>query len=99
VARGRRDGYVRRAVGANGRQILNFMVLGHDTTACTLVWALDTLSRREDLQGRLREEVKSLKEKSWTEVDRMHFLENFLREVLRVHCPGMSVMVMLCNLC
>lgn len=67
--------------------ILNFMVLGHDTTACTLVWALDTLSRREDLQSRLREEIKALKERSWGEVDRMHFLENFLREVLRVHCP------------
>lgn len=69
------------------------MVLGHDTTACTLVWALDTLSRRKDLQSRLREEIKSLKEQSWTEVERMHFLENFLREVLRVHCPGMFLPV------
>ena len=74
---------------ANARvQILNFMVLGHDTTACTLVWALDTLARRQDIQDRLRKEINEMEEQSWAEIDRAHFLENFMREVLRVHCPG-----------
>ncbi|KAI6778466.1 Cytochrome p450 protein [Emericellopsis cladophorae] len=78
--------------------ILNFMVLGHDTTACTLVWALDTLARRQDIQDRLRKEINEMEEQSWAEIDRAHFLENFMREVLRVHCPvGWIPMVAACD--
>ena len=62
---------------------------GHDTTACTLVWAIDILARRGDIQERLRGEIASLKEHSWNEIERLTYLENFVREVLRVYCPGM----------
>lgn len=53
-----------------------------------MVWAIDVLSRRRDIQDRLRAELTSLKERSWSEIDRLHYLDNFVREVLRVYCPG-----------
>lgn len=68
------------------------MVLGHDTTACTLVWAVQVLSRHIDVQQRLRDEVTTLlsasPEPGYSDIERLHFLDNFLREVLRVYCPG-----------
>jgi len=53
------------------------------------VWAIDILARRGDIQERLRREIASLKENSWNEIERLPYLENFVREVLRVYCPGM----------
>lgn len=71
--------------------VLNFMVLGHDTTACSLVWAVHCLAQNPACQERLRGEISASKNGlglAHTEVDGLRYLDNFLKEVLRVYCPG-----------
>ncbi|KAH8173506.1 cytochrome p450 domain-containing protein [Sarocladium implicatum] len=71
--------------------LMNLMVLGHDTTACALVMTMYSLAHNPDSQDRLRNEITSLLAETSTptfeELDRLPFLENFLKEVLRVYCP------------
>lgn len=71
--------------------IMNLMVLGHDTTACALVMTVYSLAHNPDCQERLRSEITDLLAESPTptfeQLDRLSFLDNFLKEVLRVYCP------------
>lgn len=71
--------------------VLNFIVLGHDTTACSLVWAVHCLAQNPACQERLRGEISALPNGpglAHSEVDGLKYLDNFLKEVLRVYCPG-----------
>lgn len=71
--------------------IMNLMVLGHDTTACALVMTVYSLAHNPDCQERLRSEITDLLADSsspnFEQLDRLPFLDNFLKEVLRVYCP------------
>lgn len=71
--------------------IMNLMVLGHDTTACALVMTVYSLAHNPDHQESLRSEINTLLAESSTptfeELDRLPFMDNFLKEVLRVYCP------------
>lgn len=81
------------------QQIMTFLAAGHDTTATGTAWALDLLSKRPEIQERLREEVRaSLPELSNPEavlnpdkltidVDRLPYLANVCRESLRFIPP------------
>ena len=59
-----------------------------------MVWALHLLAEHQKHQERLRTEIrKNLDphgEITFEDVERLAFLDNFLREVLRVYCPGMD---------
>ncbi|KAM0362590.1 hypothetical protein ACHAP4_001338 [Fusarium culmorum] len=70
--------------------VLNLLVLGHDTTACSITWAIHELSRRPDCQQRLRDEIKTLDDNcpmvSFNDIDKLPYLHNFVREVLRLYC-------------
>lgn len=71
---------------------LNLLVLGHDTTACTLVWAVHCLAQNPVFQERIREEIRQNMQshhtaREYSEVEGMRFLDNFLKEVLRLFCP------------
>ncbi|CAI6090908.1 unnamed protein product [Clonostachys chloroleuca] len=71
--------------------ILNLLILGHDTTSCSLVWAVSILSRDTKHQDRIRKEIEDLgldpEELGYEQIERLRFLDNFIREVLRTHCP------------
>ncbi|VUC33351.1 unnamed protein product [Clonostachys rosea] len=71
--------------------ILNLLILGHDTTSCSLVWAVSILSRDPQHQDRIRKEIEDLgldpEELGYEQIERLRFLDNFIREVLRTHCP------------
>ncbi|KAJ2959932.1 hypothetical protein NQZ79_g4636 [Umbelopsis isabellina] len=41
-------------------QIMTFLAAGHETTSVTVTWALHELSRHEDCQQQLRDEIKSV---------------------------------------
>ncbi|RBR21543.1 uncharacterized protein FIESC28_04811 [Fusarium coffeatum] len=70
--------------------ILNLLILGHDTTACSITWAIHELSRRPDVQQRLREEIMDLDNTCpmpfFPDIDKLPYLHNFVREVLRLYC-------------
>lgn len=70
--------------------VLNLLVLGHDTTACSITWALHELSRRPECQQRLRSEIigldKTCPSPDFGDIDKLPYLHNFVREVLRLYC-------------
>ncbi|RGP74239.1 hypothetical protein FLONG3_6151 [Fusarium longipes] len=70
--------------------ILNLLILGHDTTACSITWAIHELSRRPDCQERLRAEIMDFDDTCpmpfFNDIDKLPYLHNFVREVLRLYC-------------
>ncbi|KAF9773160.1 hypothetical protein IL306_009066 [Fusarium sp. DS 682] len=70
--------------------ILNLLILGHDTTACSITWAVHELSRRPDCQQRLRDEINSMDDTcsmpDFSDIDKLPYMHNFVREVLRLYC-------------
>ena len=64
--------------------------LGHETTAGSLTWATHALAKYPEIQGRLRDEIRSLIKHNpnpgYTEIEGLKFLNNFCREVLRLFC-------------
>ncbi|KAM0247960.1 hypothetical protein ACHAP5_003744 [Fusarium lateritium] len=70
--------------------ILNLLILGHDTTACSITWAVHELSQRPDCQNRLRDEIKAMGSTcvvpGFHDIDKLPYLHNFVREVLRLYC-------------
>ncbi|KAJ8123371.1 hypothetical protein ONZ43_g665 [Nemania bipapillata] len=72
--------------------LLNFTSAGHESTANTLSWALYILSTRHEVQNLLRGEIqellKSNPKPTYEEITGLHYLHNFVREVLRVYSPS-----------
>lgn len=74
-------------------QILTFFGAGFETVATMSTWATYVMATRPDIQDKLRAEITELLDKtpggvpSWDEIDKLHYLNNFCREVLRVYCP------------
>lgn len=79
----------------------NSQSAGHETTACAIIWAFHELSRRPDLQQRLRAEVTQMlettPEPSYSDIDKLPFLNNFVYETLRLYCPGKFLFAPLSN--
>ncbi|KAH8907658.1 cytochrome P450 [Coniochaeta sp. PMI_546] len=76
-------------------QILNFVAgAGHETTASSLVWASHVLCIYPDVERRLLAEIRELLKRSprpdYAEIEGLRYLNNFMRELLRVHCPAIS---------
>ncbi|KAF7546811.1 hypothetical protein G7Z17_g8170 [Cylindrodendrum hubeiense] len=69
---------------------VNLMVLGDDTTACSVVWAVHELSHRPQLQQRLRDEIENLctplESATHVNIEKLPLMHNFVREVLRMYC-------------
>ncbi|KAG6883908.1 hypothetical protein C0992_007469 [Termitomyces sp. T32_za158] len=77
------------------------IIAGHETTANTLTWALLELSRRPDLQTKLREEIRVVEQAlisrgvsqcTTTDLDSMPYLNAILKETLRYHPVVISLM-------
>ncbi|KAI2615518.1 cytochrome P450 [Hypoxylon sp. NC1633] len=69
--------------------LLEFMAAGHDTSANMLSWSLYILATKHDIQEKLRAEVNVLPPNpSYTELDKLPYLENFCKETLRVYSPA-----------
>lgn len=69
------------------------MVAGHETTLGTLVWSSYNLARDVRVQNKLRGEIldaiqtKDGGSLAWEDIDRLPYLYNFVREVLRLYAP------------
>lgn len=68
------------------------MAAGHDTSANILSWSLLIMAQNYDLQDTLRAEIMELVKRdpdpSYNEVDKLPYLDNFIKEALRVYSPG-----------
>ncbi|CAE6439371.1 unnamed protein product [Rhizoctonia solani] len=69
-------------------QISTFLAAGHETTSSTTAWALYALTKHPEVQAKLRGEIQGAHlsdEPSMDELDSLSYLNNFVREVLRVY--------------
>lgn len=68
------------------------MSAGHDTSANVLSWGLYIMATRQDIQSKLRDEIAGLvaetPDPTYTEIERLRYLDHFVKEVLRVFSPG-----------
>lgn len=75
------------------RQLLTFLVAGHETSAGNSTWAVYCLATHPEIQARLRSEIMEYLDKTagatqqWSDIDKLPYLNNFFREVLRRYCP------------
>ncbi|KAJ7143819.1 cytochrome P450 [Mycena epipterygia] len=70
-------------------QIPTMFVAGHETTSTGTSWALHALSVNRAVQTKLREELLSIPNDNPTmdELNSLPYLENVMRETMRVHAP------------
>ncbi|KAH8647734.1 cytochrome P450 [Xylariales sp. PMI_506] len=69
--------------------LLEFMAAGHDTSANMLGWSCYIMATNHDIQEKLREEVKTLPvDPSYTDLDKLPYMQNFVNESLRVYSPA-----------
>ena len=65
------------------------MAAGHDTSANMISWSLYILVLHQDIQDKLRDEARQLPDTpTYAELEKMPYLENFVRESLRVYPTG-----------
>ncbi|KAI1387264.1 cytochrome P450 [Hypoxylon trugodes] len=69
--------------------LLNCMAGGHETSAYMLSFGLYFMANKPDIQNRLREEILELgDDPSFSELDRLSYLDNFIKETLRLYPPA-----------
>ena len=68
------------------------MVAGHETTSVCLSWTLYELAKNPLIQAKLRAEINTLlhegNELTWDTVEELKYLENVIKESLRLHPPA-----------
>ncbi|KAJ7511234.1 cytochrome P450, partial [Mycena galericulata] len=74
-------------------QIPTFLIAGHATSSSAVAWALHSLSVNQPAQTKLREELFTLATERPTleQLDSLPYLDNVIRETLRVHTPASYV--------
>lgn len=71
---------------------MQVIAAGHETTASALVWTAYSLAKDPASQQRLRAEIHSLgTEMSAKGIDELPFLDNAIREAMRVHSPTLII--------
>ncbi|KAL8377962.1 hypothetical protein RB595_008582 [Gaeumannomyces hyphopodioides] len=74
--------------------LLNFLAAGHETVASTMVWASYVLATKPDIQDRLRAEIRTTLGETptpgYAEIERMHYMDNFVKELIRVYSPAIA---------
>ncbi|KAH8847789.1 hypothetical protein MCOR27_001908 [Pyricularia oryzae] len=74
--------------------LLNFLSAGHETTTGVMTWASYVLATNPRIQDRLRAEVEALLKESpcpsYSDIERMKYMHNFVREVLRLYSPAVA---------
>lgn len=68
-------------------QIKIMSVGGTDTTSITLRWALLLLARYPDIQTRLKQEIRQAEKEGCHIVERLVYMDAFLKETLRMYGP------------
>ncbi|KAF8597173.1 cytochrome P450 [Ceratobasidium sp. AG-I] len=69
-------------------QISTLLTAGHETTSTTTTWALYSLSKHQQVQEKLRQELESAAlgdEPQMAELDKLHYLDCVVKETLRLY--------------
>ncbi|KAF4494282.1 aat family amino acid transporter [Fusarium agapanthi] len=72
---------------------MQVIAAGHETTASALLWTTYALSKHQKSQDQLRAEILGLNDKNTTAkvIDDLPYLDNVIREALRVYSPTLIV--------
>ncbi|KIL88644.1 hypothetical protein FAVG1_07891 [Fusarium avenaceum] len=72
---------------------MQVIAAGHETTASALLWTIYALSKSPVVQSRLRDDVLALEPSmiSARAIDELPYLDNVIREALRVYSPTLTV--------
>ena len=71
-------------------QVFTFLISGHETTSLSASWTLYMLAKHQNIQQRLRDEMNEIigpssQEISWSDLDKLEFLENCIKESMRLY--------------
>lgn len=72
-------------------ECMTIFVAGHETTAVSMSWTFDLLSRHPERMGRLQEELKSVldgRPPSLEDIPRLKYTRHVVDEALRLYPPG-----------
>lgn len=73
-------------------QVFTFILAGNETSSVSMAWTLYELARNPQVQEKLRAEVEAAfgdsDDLTWEKVEKMHYLENVVKESLRLHSPA-----------
>ncbi|KAJ3116359.1 hypothetical protein HDU96_009822 [Phlyctochytrium bullatum] len=73
-------------------EIKTLMFAGHDTTGNTLAWVMYVLAHEKEVVRELEDEIEAYcpdgRKPTMQDVDRMPYLNNFVKEILRTHAPA-----------
>ncbi|KAG9029777.1 hypothetical protein FRB95_004929 [Tulasnella sp. JGI-2019a] len=74
-------------------EISTFLLAGHETTATALTWGLLALAKNPAIQSKLRDEILAFPDDSpsMEELNAMPFLNNVVKEILRLRPPVSNV--------
>ena len=68
------------------------MLAGHETTSVALAWTLYELAKNPLIQEKVRAEINTVisegNELTWDTVEEFEYLENVVKESLRLHPPA-----------
>ena len=72
-------------------ECINFVIVGRDTAAGALIWALYLLSQHPAVERRLRQEVDAVlggRRPTYDDVEKMPYMRMVLDEAMRLYPPG-----------
>ncbi|XP_068743942.1 cytochrome P450 4c21-like isoform X1 [Montipora capricornis] len=73
-------------------QVFTFILAGNETTSVSMAWTLYELAKNPQIQETLRMEIEAAfpdeEELTWEKLDKLQYLENVVKESLRLHPPG-----------
>lgn len=71
--------------------VMNYIIAGRDTTACTLTWFLYEMTRNPEVLARIQQELDQVlegRDPTYEDVDRnLKYLDAVIMETLRLHTP------------
>ncbi|KAK0480510.1 cytochrome P450 [Armillaria luteobubalina] len=69
--------------------ISTFLMVGHETTSCSIIFSLYELAGQPDIQEKVRREIHTLgSDLNYDSISNLSFLDAVIREGLRLHAPS-----------
>ena len=72
--------------------MFTFILAGNETTSVAMAWTLYELAKNPQIQEKLRKEIEAAfpdeEELTWEKLEKLQYLENVVKESLRVHPPA-----------
>ncbi|KIY51555.1 cytochrome P450 [Fistulina hepatica ATCC 64428] len=65
--------------------ISTFIMVGHETTSCSVIFTLLELARNQEIQAKLRKELQAASDVTYNTLSKLEYLDAVTKEGLRLH--------------